>query len=369
MLLKRATTSTSRMNKNLPVSANSRPSTWQDPNISNFARIFANYPELFHYAWPGSLMDILESNGLLARLATDFKDQEEYALGLRLILDRLKMKGFAWEVLLRCEPVSLGLLGGQSLDSIGDMIDRTIGFIENEIKGSENSKISVYVASLSTRCNEPKMLRNYGGCVIHFNRLLPMLAYSRPRPFLSSMLTRVTYDKSEFQAHVAEVFNVHRLMDLREAEHALKDVATMTYRDAIAFWIAEGLCMLAPNLKMPEFAYEMEWRLKSVYSPHSQSMTNYRQRDDRSRFGLPAEAEMKELKQNTPPRYLHRLAIRGRFVGYNVECFGDDANGVSSTASTWMKINSLGSLDLSQAVDYWMSIDKLHQAAPSGGPY
>jgi hypothetical protein len=279
------------------------------------AAVMLRYPPLYHYTSDESVRKILESKSLLARPTWDFPDTDEYVHGLRLALQKLKSSAVYAEMELKI-PRPIILLYRRYFRNTRRLISAVVPHIEHEIEHTSDPKIQVYVACATTNGRSAKMAALYGDVVLEFNPMAPLLAYSRPEPFLASMLSFVTYDETWFLDRLVSL-----CLDLRVYVGPPESFTRATVgldddqvRRMISFWLAESICILAPNIKSSDWAYEDEWRFKSVRSSHSDANSSRHPRApvDRKAFGgLPQAAS---YSTHSPPRYVQQLSFKDKFI-------------------------------------------------------
>lgn len=262
--------------------------------------------ELAHITKEENLKLILNSKSLLARPTWDFNDDQEYILGLNLILAALKnLDDKNYEDIKRgLDKCSSSFMPPLPLTSFSTKEVKLVFLyiiqnIEFEIRHSANPQVKIYTTSLislksATRNNTKKMIRDYGNCIIHFNSILSLLAYSNPKPLTSSMISRVTYNEYEFKMFIKNFFNFNPnfllsdkvlwvIFSLPDPEWRLKSLCD---------WVTERLCLFASNIKSTNYSYENEWRIKSVISNFSElklAGQNYLYHDPSfSELGMPS---------------------------------------------------------------------------------
>jgi hypothetical protein len=277
-----------------------------DP-IESMLNLAKRYPPLYHYTRRESLQDLLTSKGLLASPTWDFSDTEEYVFGLKVIQDELK------KVCGSAAPRSQFEFGfrsayGDAAPLLRPVLERCIDLLGAEIANYGDPAVKVYVACVTTVPDSQRMVEMYGDCVLAFNFELPWIAYHAPNPFTSTMLSRVTYDEQDLRRRAIPL----GLLPAPDGENNVRRQAnwllgqTQDARIAgVAGWITEKLCLLAPNLIRPEFAYEHEWRLKSAISSYSSSPHFPRRTEQSQASHLPTDAEFRGLPQGR--RYLQQL--------------------------------------------------------------
>ena len=278
--------------------------------LKRMVNLGARYPTLYHYTRRESIKELLLSKGLRARPTWAFNDTEEYINGLRVARGQLQR--------IRKSEKSRTSIASQFFAAYGNarppviaVLDNCIDLIGHEVNNCGNPAVKIYVASLSTDCNSEKMLAEYGDCVIRFNFELPTIAYHTPLPFTSSMLSRVSYSETEFrQAVVPLAFCLsafERPENLKRHKDWLSERTNEQRVIAASAWATERLCLLAPNLKRPEYAYEKEWRLKSAVSTYATD--SYPRRAEHSQAShLPQAAA---FDGSSPKRYLQKLLSIG----------------------------------------------------------
>jgi hypothetical protein len=283
-------------------------------------------PTLYHYTNPDSLLKILSSRALLARPICEFpKDASEYVLGLGLIekeLERIYCARNDPRPLL--VPGLVALLNEYGIDA-RRFLEQTIAHIEYELKHSSTPKVQLYVACVSatvpTRSEEAgrRMLAEYGHSVITFNWMLPLTAYSWPRPFTFSMLSRVSYDEQEFVAAIIHNMGFDGALNEGDPdfEQSMARLNLAERTAAMALTVAIMLCSFAANIKKPEFKYENEWRLKTARSFHG-GTTLFRMADwggvRKHVFKMNDDATFIRLDPARPDRYVQELSCEGKMI-------------------------------------------------------
>lgn len=277
----------------------------------DFLRVI-DKPPLFHYTRPESLISILSSGLLWASPTWDFPDTREYVLGLELILRRLEM---IYERKLECQelPRSFLLLAARYCIEPSRVLGRIIYHIRHEIANRADPRVRVYVACVTDNNKSYQMAEAYGRCIIQFNWMLPMFSYAVPRPFVSSMLSWVCYEERRFENWIMRMgfeFPFH----LSEAVHKafLDELPAAQRENSIAVTAVILLCSFAANIKEPKYAFEREWRLKTIQSLHT-TPTPFAPMAStmRKAFGVGEEAEFTEHKEK---RYKQEFRFRDRFI-------------------------------------------------------
>jgi hypothetical protein len=272
-------------------------------------------PSFYHYTRPELIGSILESQSLWARATWDFDDKQEYRHGLELIARVLKDTYSGRREAEAIPALALELMRRCRVD-VRRVLELTINHIEYEVDAADKPKVEVYVACTTTQGNSLEMVKNYGGVVIRFNWMLPLLAYGYPRPLATSMLSYVTYDEREFMSRIMEQGFIFGFPEYLPKWSALLDPMNTEEREAsIAATAAIFLCVFAPNIKKPKFAFEREWRLKTVKLNHS-IPTLFSIPDEvaiqlRRHFGMSEEAA---FTKHSTPRYLQELRGYGKMI-------------------------------------------------------
>jgi hypothetical protein len=285
--------------------------------------IIRNKPELYHFTNPGAVKKIVESRSLWARPISDFKadDQQEYVLGLRVVAKHLKYICFKGRERQELPAATLALFDHFRLNS-RKVLGEAIAHLEHEIEHEHDRKVQIYVACASSNgpsFTDPatlRMLDEYGECVIHFNWMLPLISYAWPRPFAFSMLSRVTYDQSEFKRFIRTLLDIKvHVPDIdRLKTEYLDPLDTRARQSQLATEFAILLCAFAANIKDPSFEYEHEWRLKSVSTSHpSPLLPKGELHWLRKMFKLPEDAT---FSPTTPMRYVQQLTYEGKMIVY-----------------------------------------------------
>ncbi len=321
------------------------------------------YPDLYHYVREASLKTLLESKGLLACPTWQFRDAEEYVLGLKIVREEL--------LSARKTERERVALAGRLFDLYGDarppvvpLLDRVIDMITMEVKNSSSPSVQVYVASLTTDGGSERMARAYGPLVLGFAFELPSIAYHAPEPFTSSKLSRVTYDEIEFRTVVLDLMfspceDDH---DLRSQRDWLREQSASVRIDAVAAWCIEAGCLLAPNLKRPEFKFEREWRLESAISAHAASVAFPRRSRQSMTPHLPRDAELRDTGKG--PRYLQQLLSldRGKMIVRSIAALGSVVDsGLQAWIESWSAANS------SPLTMRWSEVEPLYAASKLAG--
>jgi hypothetical protein len=265
------------------------------------------YPNLYHYTHCESLKALLESRELWATPTWKFPDMQEYILGLKILREEVlavRGSGDAYAAFR----LNLGKTYDNVAPDANKVLDTVVDMLRYEIENYGNPSVEVYVSSLSTDPKSERMCIEYGDCVVEFSFELPWMAYHAPEPFTSTMLSRVTYDETEFRRRAPglglDVSN-NPLNDTESQSDWLRTQESRGDREAaVAGWITEELCLLAPNLKRAEFAFENEWRLKSAISAFASSSRFPRRARQSQVSHLPKVARFLDEARS---RYCHRL--------------------------------------------------------------
>lgn len=317
-------------------------------NLESLLALTGRYPPLFHYTREDSAMALLESRSLLARPTWKFNDTDEYVLGLRMILDRLKLTKSARRDFNTRVGASGKSLVRRYFSDFANVLEMVIALIEHELGHVETPKIEVFVACLTTNAASTRMVSEYGNVIISFNFLLPHVAYSCPEPFALSMLSWVTYSAEHFKSKIIELgfdLSLGRTTDsLVEHLDALPEV---DQRHTLAIWIAESLCSLAPNIKRESFEWEREWRLKSIRSHYGEkSLSALRPSSKRlTMLDLPSKAKFLD---GDPPRYLHQLTVLDQFISQGIVVVGGSGVELGHKINAWQAEYSMPRLDREQ---------------------
>jgi hypothetical protein len=281
----------------------------------NVPRIISGKPPLFHYTSLETLIKIMESGSLLARPTWDFEDTAEYVLGLKYIDEYLKNL-YSRKQERREIPVStLMLLAKYGVD-LRSLIDQTIAHIGYEIEHYVNPRAEVYVACLTEHPQSNEMARAYGESVINFNQwMLPLIAYAHPRPFSWSMLSRVTYNRKEFESYLMGMgFNIGEA-NPGPLKQFLDPLNVEERTASLAGTAAILLCSFACNIKNQEFDFEKEWRLKTCRLNHTTpTLFSSDTHGMREWFELGADAQFTD---HQPKRYKQELTFKGAFIVQN----------------------------------------------------
>jgi hypothetical protein len=278
-------------------------------------------PPLYHYTKADSIMNILTSGSLHARPTWDFQDTDEYVHGLKLIeshLKRLRASGREFDSM---PPATQAFIRTHGMDS-GRIVDQTLEHIAYEIQNFRKPAFEVYVACTSVHPASAPMARRYGGFVLNFNWALYLLAYACPSNFAISALSRATYDERVFEQFLmCEGFTFGGRVASAQVGKMLAPLDVRSREATTAATAAIFLCMVAPNIKKPEFAYEGEWRLKLARVNHS-IPTIFSVPDGsldlRHALGM---TESAELTTNPPGRYPIDLRLWGRMAIERVTAF------------------------------------------------
>lgn len=275
------------------------------PVIESILNLVRPYPPLFHYTRAESLQALLTSKGLLARPTWDFGDTEEYVYGLRLLREEIDLV-LASEVKRSEFAANLTRAYGEFAPDAQAVLGQCLDLLGAEVTNFNNPAVQVYVACVTTDPNSERMAATYGRGVVGFSFELPWVAYHAPHPFTSTMLSRVAYDEQDFRRRAPQLglsVGLGRPDDVQQQVAWLREQDLPARTRAVAAWTTEGLCLLAPNIKRPNFAFENEWRLKSAISTYATS-PHFPRRQAQSRAGyLPAEASSPPM----PGRYLQKL--------------------------------------------------------------
>ncbi|HSV71379.1 MAG TPA: DUF2971 domain-containing protein [Methylibium sp.] len=303
-----------------------------------FISLARNYPPLFHYTRVGSLKALLESKALLARPIWDFADTAEYVHGIRLIRDHL-VKARSLERRRMKIARLLQELYGRVRPNVLQVLDRTIDNLTYEFDHVDNPRVKTYVACFTQNPASERMWRQYGECIIHFNFMLPVLAYSAPSPFTSAMLSHVTYDEREFIDAIPEQgFRLEHPEAIPRQLEVLDSAGAAFRSELIANWVTERLCLFAPNIKRAEFAFEREWRLKSAISTYSADPALSRYPCQPVFPGLPETATFLGPGMS---RYVHRLTLADKFISQEIAIVANDAQDLSAWVGGWQAKESM----------------------------
>jgi hypothetical protein len=280
-------------------------------------RIINNKPPLFHYTRDDTILSILSNKYIWARPTWNFADTGEYVHGLWLIERFLKRISSSRQEAPAMPAPGLELMASYDIDP-RRLVEQTIAHIEYELANPNNPKVEVYVACMSTNSNSKEMASQYGGFVIRFNWMLPLLAYACPRPFTASLLSRVTYDEREFESHImTQGFTFGLPADDPGVSALLVPMNTTEREASVAATAAVQLSVFAANIKKPKYAYEREWRLKTVRSMHS--IPTLFSLDEsinlRKDFRMSEDAA---FTTHTPSRYIQDLRCHGKMIIENV---------------------------------------------------
>jgi hypothetical protein len=285
--------------------------------------IISNKPDLYHYTNPDAVTKIVSSRSLWARPIWDFKadDVDEYVLGLNLIVKHLKYICFKGKARHELPEASLSLFDEYHLNP-KRLLAQIVAHLEYEIKHDTDPKVQIYVACVSANAPSTtnkatlRMLKEYGECIIHFNWMLPLISYAWPRPFVSSMLSRVTYEESEFKKFIMTVLNIRTVIqDVNSLKTSyLVSLSEEDRESFLATTFAIFLCSFAANIKNPSFEYEHEWRLKTINTSHPSPLL---ERSEvhwlRKFFKLDEDAA---FSPTTPKRYIQELSFDGKMIVY-----------------------------------------------------
>jgi hypothetical protein len=273
-------------------------------------------PTLYHYTFQDSILDVLSARALWARPTWDFPDADEYVFGLKLISAYLKrVHARAWGV-QPIPPLTQEMMASYGIDA-RHVLEQTIAHIEYEVANASKPNLEVYVACVSENKESLEMSRRYGECIIEFGALLPVIGYGYPRPFTAAMLSRVSYDTTEFDSWIMTMgFITLETTDPAHVKKVLDPLNASAREAAMAATTAIALCMHAPNIKKPGFAPEREWRLKTVRSNHMGTVL-YANEGSWARE-LSGTSEDAAFTTHTPPRYIQELTCLGKMNINNV---------------------------------------------------
>ncbi len=273
-------------------------------------------PQLAHYTWPDSIMAILETKSLYCNPTWNFIDTEEYELGLKLISETLKKSLSNSTESLELSSESQIIFSKYFGDHRG-VVTHVIDLIDYEISNIQNPHVKVYVTCFSEDLDSQQMRADYGGFVIHFNQLINIFADLYPKPFSTSMISRVSYDENEFRSWIKKYTLNHELSSdsgidptcLSSLDQGDRTIEFGTY-------LAEGLCKFAPNIKKPKYEYEREWRLKSIISEYNYKTDLHpRIKDGRRIYAYKPDATPTE---DDPPKYFKKLEADGKFLAQTI---------------------------------------------------
>lgn len=283
-----------------------------------------NKPLLYHYTRPDAIESVLTTKSLWARPTWDFEDTHEYIHGLRLIEAHLKQICAARREKRVLVPETLRVLQSYNLN-LRRLFERTIAHIEHEIANHSKPKVEIYVACTSANSHSEEMAKRYGSCMIRFNWMLPIVGYACPKQFTAAMLSRVSYNQHEFTQHILAQAFLFTAPEVRtELREFLDRMEHRRREESIAASLASNLCVFAPNIKRPEYAYEQEWRLKTIRINHSVPTLFSRGEPLELRRAL----QMSEEAEFTAPpkpegRYVQDLRLEGRMVVDNISTYAE----------------------------------------------
>jgi hypothetical protein len=303
--------------------------------------LLQGYPPLFHATPSSSLKPLLESKGLRACPVWNFADTAEYFHGVTLIRDFLRHTRKKEAKLQRLAEMMTGAYGDlrPSLSAVLSRVDENLTY---ELEHPTDPRVKVYVACFSTTPT-PELMNKFGDCLIGFNFLLPAAAYYFPRPFTTSMLSRVTYDEDEFRLQVAKQgFKYDQPVDLERMRAILAAADPARRAELVSAWISEKLCLFAPNLKKPEFKDECEWRLKTVISeyPAEAYVSREVRRGQLAFMGLPSDATFQTVTGREAARYLHQFTCQGLFLSREITIPRGD-RGLFEWVEEWQETKSM----------------------------
>jgi hypothetical protein len=273
-------------------------------------------PKFFHYTKPASIINILRSKSLFACPTYKFKDGDEYVHGLRLTKAHLERIRTGRTQLEAMPPRMQEVIKTFGMDA-RIILDETIAHIAYEIDHVETPRVEIFVTCTSTDGASERMAQEYGGFVLNFNWVLPLLGYAYPKPFSTAMLSRVTYNEAEFEKQIVPQGFIFACPHLRsELDELLASIDVASREAATAATAAVFLCIVAVNIKQPYYSHESEWRLKTVRLNHSAPTIFSLGKDGgyelRRQWGMSETAEFVDTAKGC--RYLLDVRFGGRMI-------------------------------------------------------